>query len=392
MSKVGIIGGGIAGLTCAYRLSQKGIDMTVFEKEVLFGGRVKFSVLVGGPTTHPISHALVVELGLGEGKIPLLFSDVGIFGAGQLTKAEEFLKMIPSFPKEEIAYFQNFSKAVEKFTFNPKKFPATPEEKKLTEISFAEYTKDAPNWLKPILGLEYIALNVKDWAKTSASFGFGTQAPLIFFPKEEAYCFEENMAVVADLLADKIRKAKSEVLNGVEVKRVERTKRKFKIYFEKDGKEEIKEVEKVVFATPLMVTQKLFPELKIESNIYYTKGKCIFVKGKLKPEYDRKLLFGVPGDSSNLAVAWTTVPEEHRLYPDDINKKIDLNIFYQEYEILDEQIMDPAGCIAPPGAKIPELETEIEGVYICGDFYGYAGHIENAVASGEVVAEIISKD
>jgi len=308
MNKVGIIGGGIAGLTCAYRLSQKGINATVFEKEVIFGGRIRFSVLVGGPTTHPISHALIVELGLEEGKIPLLFSNVGIFGAGQLTKAEEFLKMIPSFPKEEIAYFQNFSKAVEKFTFNPKKFPATPEEKNLTEISFAEYTKDAPNWLRPILGLEYIALNVEDWAKTSASFGFGTQAPLVFFPREEAYGFEENMEIVANLLTDKIRKAKSRVLNGVEVRRVEKTKRKFKIYFEKEGREEVEEVEKVVFATPLTVTQKLFPGLKIESNIYYTKGKCVFVKGRLKPEYDdRKLLFGVPGDPSNLAVAWTTV-------------------------------------------------------------------------------------
>jgi len=33
MKKVGIIGAGIAGLTCGYRLVQKGIPVVIFEKK-----------------------------------------------------------------------------------------------------------------------------------------------------------------------------------------------------------------------------------------------------------------------------------------------------------------------------------------------------------------------
>lgn len=393
MKTIGIIGGGAAGLACAYRLSREGIGSIVFEKEAIFGGRVRFSVLLGGPTTHPNSHALTIELGLEEAKIPLLFSDVGIFQSGKpLGKAEELVQAIPSFPPEEVAYFQKTAGAVTKFSFDPKKFPATREEEELARTSFAEYTKDAPAWLKPVLGLEYQALCVEDWARTSASFGLGTQAPLIFFPKEEAYCFEENMMIVTDVLVSKIREAGSEVLGSATVKKVEKKKEGFKIYFEKGGEEKTEEVEKVVFATPLTVIPKIFPELKIVSDIYYTEGKCIYVRGRLKPEYNRKLLFGAPGDPSNLRIAWTTVAEEHRVYPFDINKEIDLSALYERYEIVDEEPMAPAGCIAPAGARIPDLRTEIKDVYLCGDFYSYAGHTENAIASGEVVAGMLSKE
>lgn len=38
--KIAIVGGGIAGLTAAYRLSQKGIKSIVFEKEFILGGRL----------------------------------------------------------------------------------------------------------------------------------------------------------------------------------------------------------------------------------------------------------------------------------------------------------------------------------------------------------------
>ena len=47
--KVGIIGAGIAGLTAAYRLSKKGINSILFEKESNTGGKVEYAVSITTP-------------------------------------------------------------------------------------------------------------------------------------------------------------------------------------------------------------------------------------------------------------------------------------------------------------------------------------------------------
>ena len=42
MKKVGIIGGGVAGLASAARLKNAGYEVTVFEKNDKMGGRMNF--------------------------------------------------------------------------------------------------------------------------------------------------------------------------------------------------------------------------------------------------------------------------------------------------------------------------------------------------------------
>jgi 2-polyprenyl-6-methoxyphenol hydroxylase-like FAD-dependent oxidoreductase len=39
VKRAAIIGGGLAGLTCAYALKRRGIDATVFESAIRSGGR-----------------------------------------------------------------------------------------------------------------------------------------------------------------------------------------------------------------------------------------------------------------------------------------------------------------------------------------------------------------
>ena len=46
MEKVGIIGAGIAGLTCAYRLAQKGINCVLFDESAYTGGKIEYCVSV----------------------------------------------------------------------------------------------------------------------------------------------------------------------------------------------------------------------------------------------------------------------------------------------------------------------------------------------------------
>ena len=72
---VGIIGGGIAGLTAAYRLQQRGVDVRVFEASARAGGAIRSIreggyLVEGGPHTiqtgTPLLDELVGELGLAD--------------------------------------------------------------------------------------------------------------------------------------------------------------------------------------------------------------------------------------------------------------------------------------------------------------------------------------
>lgn len=78
MSTVAVVGGGIAGLAAAYRLSEKH-DVAVFEREAAAGGKIRSQHIDGflfewGPSTFLSSaaelYALVGELGLGEALTP----------------------------------------------------------------------------------------------------------------------------------------------------------------------------------------------------------------------------------------------------------------------------------------------------------------------------------
>lgn len=82
---VAVVGAGLAGLTAAYRLQQRGFDVSVFEARDRVGGRVGTvrqvdCIMDLGAAfylgTYRESIDLIHELGLG-----LLFSEVPVWGA-----------------------------------------------------------------------------------------------------------------------------------------------------------------------------------------------------------------------------------------------------------------------------------------------------------------------
>jgi protoporphyrinogen oxidase len=90
--RVAIIGGGVAGLTAAYRLLQRGYDVHVYEASPYWGGLVRTFEVGGGRlecfyhhifTTDSDFIALVQELGLGP-RLVWRDSKVGIFYQGRL--------------------------------------------------------------------------------------------------------------------------------------------------------------------------------------------------------------------------------------------------------------------------------------------------------------------
>jgi len=388
-----IIGGGIAGLTCAYRLSQKGIKTTLFEKESFLGGRLLYSGVIGGATVQPNSDNLVKELGLEEVRIFLDLSDMGaILPNGNFFPMEKSPEMMKSFSKEELLYWEKLIGFLRKnlSSFNVKNKRSS-EIERLHQISFGEYIKDCPQKLLPLLSFEFNIRTVSDFNAVAADWGLHCLLPLLVLFKKEVYTFEENLIVLANVLAEKIKEKKGKILTDCEVIKIKKKENDFEIFYQKREKREIEKIEadKVVLALPLENIKEIFPEIAFESDIIYKKEKCIFLQGELK--YERKVFFGFPQNPANLALLIATIPEEHRFYLLDDSREARLDFLYRDWKVLDERIIESAWPIIPPGGRVPQLKSSIEGVYLCGDFYYFPCH-DTSVATAEMVAEMIEKE
>ncbi|HUU62658.1 MAG TPA: NAD(P)/FAD-dependent oxidoreductase [Dehalococcoidia bacterium] len=90
--KIGIIGGGITGLSAAYELGKRGHKVALFEKEAELGGQAG-TFVVGGERLERFYHhiftsdvdiiQIIAELGLGE-RLLWLDSKVGFFHRGRI--------------------------------------------------------------------------------------------------------------------------------------------------------------------------------------------------------------------------------------------------------------------------------------------------------------------
>lgn len=90
--RIGIVGGGIAGLTAAYRLAQAGFEVTLWERAPRFGGQAGAFPVEGGKLEYFYHHlfqsdteitGLIQELGIGD-RLAWLPSNVGYFADGKI--------------------------------------------------------------------------------------------------------------------------------------------------------------------------------------------------------------------------------------------------------------------------------------------------------------------
>lgn len=93
MKHVIVVGGGIAGLACAYELSRRGAQVTVVEREPRLGGVIRTEragefLVEGGPdsflATKPWARELCEEVGLGDRLIPSRARRVYVLSEGML--------------------------------------------------------------------------------------------------------------------------------------------------------------------------------------------------------------------------------------------------------------------------------------------------------------------
>lgn len=103
---VGIVGGGLLGLTTAYRLAQAGIDVTVYERDAQLGGLAATTDLGGIPVdryyhvvlpTDDRVRDLAAEVGIGEDRFRFRTTGVGFYQQGQLTSMSSAKELL-TFP------------------------------------------------------------------------------------------------------------------------------------------------------------------------------------------------------------------------------------------------------------------------------------------------------
>ncbi len=388
--KTVIIGGGIAGLVSAFTLVKNGKEVILLEKEKIVGGRTQYCGAVTTEKFQPRLNALIKELNMEELKVPIKSNEQAFYTReGKLIEAEAFIKFI--FSELGIGGTLSFMKVggfVNKLEFDPEN--PDPKLDKYRKISFKEYLENEcpgriSNFIKDLSSL-FIFEN--DLSKVSAEYGLCHLRWGNEISTGKSFGFEENhLAMINNIIEEKIRGKGGEILTSCTVSSISKEGEKFNVSYETKERHENIEAHRLIMATPLYVSEKLFPEMNIESGVKYAKSNCLFVEGELKwPE--RKFIIGIPNNPANLRALFNVSSYIQVIHPENENKSVDLDKFYNRYKILEEKEISPAFAIMGPGCRIPEIKSSVNNAYLCGDFYYYPT-LEAAVFSGEKAAKYV---
>lgn len=238
-------------------------------------------------------------------------------------------------------------------------------------------------------GDKFIYLSQKDdLSEMSADYGLHLVRMGNEVMSGEAICFEElNLSTLTNVLVSEVNKNGGEIDYGTEVTSVEKEREEFKVSYKALKGEGEEKVDVVIFALSLFHVESLMPQLKLENNIEYPKNKIIVSSGKLRYP-DQKLIMGLPGNPHNLRLFLNFMPTEQYFLPWDMNKGVDLDLLYKSHKLVLEREVYPLP-VMPPSPKVPNLKTEIDNVYLAGDFYYYP--YDTAALTDEKVAKMIKE-
>jgi protoporphyrinogen oxidase len=171
--RIGVVGGGIAGLTAAFRFAQAGHEVTLWERGTKLGGQAAAFPVTGNDLEYFYHHlfqsdreivALIEELGIGD-HLVWLPSNVGYFANGKiypLNGAKDLLKLdvLPIHDRIRVGLVTAYLQKVK---------------------SWKKYEKvTAEKWLRRALGER--AYNTTFGAQLEAKFGkFTSQIAMVWF-------------------------------------------------------------------------------------------------------------------------------------------------------------------------------------------------------------------
>ena len=265
--RIAVIGGGIAGLTAAYRLARQGYDVSLWERGSRLGGQAAAFEVAGGASLEYFYHhlfqsdreitALIEELGIGD-KLVWLPSNVGYFADGEshpLNGALDLLKLpiIPFHDRIRLGVTTFYLQHVKDW----KKFESVTAER----------------WLKRALGERAYSRTLG--AQIDAKFGrYASQIAMVWFwgkiwlrttsrrsplDQERLGYIKGSFNVLIDALHRAIVEADVDVHVGTGPSALEHLDDRWKLVF--DGDEPAVDVDAVVVTTPSPILARLVPDL-----------------------------------------------------------------------------------------------------------------------------------
>jgi len=390
MIKVGIIGAGLSGLTCSWRLNQKGIKTVVLEKESYVGGRTLYSGAISSGNFDKRLYELIKEFGLQELAIPLRKEEIGFCTEkGEVLDLKSFLNQI----KKKFSLTEGL-KLLNSFNFiNSLNLDVENPDAKLAElreISFEDFLKRYPPKIAEVLRETACFFGETEDANPrtiSAEYGISIVRMANELQSGKAFTFEENnILALTNVLAKRIEEKGGQVITLAEVKKIEKNKKGFRIFYQKSGIEKTEDVDKVVMTVPLNFAKEIFPQLELETDINYFALNSVFAKGSFKyPQM--KVMKGDRGNPANFVLLYNLVPE-YQLITYLPEQNVNLDFLYNHWEIINKKTIKESLPIIGPKCRVPSLKTNIEGVYLSGDFY-YHTFMEVSVVTAEMVAKMI---
>jgi protoporphyrinogen oxidase len=271
--RIAVVGGGIAGLTAAYRLAKQGHQVTLWEREEQLGGLAAAFPLENGDPIEKFYHhlfmsdraivELIEELGI-SGSLVWLDSNVGFFQGGKiypLTSASDLLKLsfVPFIDRIRIGFVTLYLQRITEASGNWKRFERV----------------TAWEWLRRAVGTRAFE---RVWgAQLRAKFGprapeiamvwfwnkifLRTQSRPGLFAREQLGYIMGSFNVLIDRLTDACREAGIDIRNGVGVDSIERHQNatsRFTIHGTDDRQQA---VDIVVSTVPSPLLLRLVPDM-----------------------------------------------------------------------------------------------------------------------------------
>ena len=399
--KIAIIGGGISGIACAYKLAKEGgdkFDIHIYEKHEHLGGRL-YDIFAGRVILKSFSNTIWL---LKEFNIMTETEEVTPKELGTLTPDGKVLsgKAMQFYLMKEFLWrkksFKLFSemmkliKYIQSLKFDLANFQSNIAEdiKKINFFDFrARYSKDIQNFV--INPTQMYIPNPEDMAKVSADRAimilwaiYGQKS--MFYMSRAPKAYSEAFMKINQALGITVH------FNSSAEKIVKKDNGEYQINFN-GGQTENAAV--VICTPPLIETQTI---LNKNFGIEYNWMRAMLIKGKFRYPQFKSILSAFPETNINQIYVWgdyqIVYPINPWLKPEPGSKlpdvKLDIDYLYDGgWEFVKE--IWSVGMPLITNQEVPSFKQD-DNLYICGDFYGYT-LLESAVFSGLKVAEEIIK-
>ena len=392
--KVGIVGGGLAGLTCAYELSKSGIDVVVLEKDHRPGGRIACDIYEGATVHLGASNfnntyinlmRLLSEIGLNNRIYQVPLSRTGVWYNGHFARGTPLSVLFSRiYSPSDLFKLRKLLKYISNLLTKLPQDKLFAEMVALHQLSISEwatregYESLINTFIQPLINMCFADVDTLAADQSIHLLAFGVLP---------VFALRGGMGIIADELEKRLN---GKIITNTEVNSVKQlNENEFVLTYTHDGKEKSLISNIVVFSTPTIITNKLMPQISAkwrygDSHSFVIKGELIYKK------IDMFFCATSENPCHVTNVLTDTKRGIHHLYVEGEDYNFAPFFKNGKFTVLKEYFHRPCVGLSTPGSVFPELTTELKNVYMCGDFYLFCC-MEGSVTSAKRVARMITK-